>query len=191
MKGYAIIYSSDELAFIKANSKLPRRELTHLFNTTFNRDLKVSYLDALCKRTGWLTGRTGKFKKGMKSWNKGKKGYMSANRTSFKKGQMAHNHKPVGSTRINVEGYVENKVEEPKKWIGLHRKVWLETHGKIPKNHVIAFKNGDKTDCRIDNLMLLSRSELSVINHNFSQISNDYFETKSILGKIITKASKQ
>ena len=34
----------------------------------------------------WVMNNDGKFKKGLIPWNKGKTGYMGANRTSFKKG---------------------------------------------------------------------------------------------------------
>ena len=34
-------------------------------------------------------------------------------------------------------------------------------------NHVIAFKNRDKTDCRIENLILMSKAEMVVYAKTF------------------------
>ncbi len=34
----------------------------------------------------------------------------------FEKGHISKNHKPIGSERINVAGYIEIKTAEPNKW---------------------------------------------------------------------------
>lgn len=41
----------------------------------------------------------------------------------------------------------------------VHRKVWFEHNGEIPKGFVIHHKNGNKLDNRIENLEMCSRSE--------------------------------
>ena len=54
-----ILYSRDELNWIKACSDLPRRELHDLFVAIFGRtDVSSDHLKSLCKRRGWLTGRS-------------------------------------------------------------------------------------------------------------------------------------
>jgi len=45
------------------------------------------------------------------------------------------------------------------KTILVHRKVWIEKYGKIPKGYVIHHKNGNKKDNRIENLECLSFKE--------------------------------
>ena len=38
-----------------------------------------------------------------------------------------------------------------------HRWVWEQAHGPIPAGHVLVFLDGDKTNCNLDNLMVLPR----------------------------------
>ncbi|MEN3369982.1 MAG: hypothetical protein V7609_2125 [Verrucomicrobiota bacterium] len=39
----------------------------------------------------------------------------------------------------------------------LHRLVWIEHHGPIPDGHQIMFRDGDRTNCAIENLYCASR----------------------------------
>ena len=114
-----------------------------------------------------MGGKKNHFKKGRVPENKGRKQkeYMSQeaiNRTKatrFKRGDRPFNWKPVGSTRINVDGYVEVKVKEPRTWKLQHRILWEEHNGKIPKAHAVIFKNNNSLDIRIDNLELITLAE--------------------------------
>lgn len=57
-------------------------------------------------------GESGRFRKGVTQWNKGKPGttghHPNTRRTQFKKGSMSgaaqHNYVPIGSTRISKDG---------------------------------------------------------------------------------------
>lgn len=104
----------------------------------------------------------GMFLKGHVPFNKGKKQheFMSEEviqktiATRFKKGQIPVNVKNVGYERITRDGYVEIKTE--KGFVLKHRMLWEKYYGKIPKRHVIRFKNGNKQDVRIENLELVT-----------------------------------
>jgi hypothetical protein len=85
-KGIAIKYTEEMLMFLHQHEETPRTELTCKFNEKFCCKLSVDSIKAKCLRMGLKTGRTGCFSLGQKSWNKGLKGYMGANSTSFKKG---------------------------------------------------------------------------------------------------------
>lgn len=78
---------------------------------------------------------------------------------------MPTNFKPVGSERINAKGYVEVKVRNPNTWKLKHRVVWEQANGKIPKGHRILFADGNRLNMAPDNLLLVSRGELAVMNH--------------------------
>jgi hypothetical protein len=96
--------------------------------------------------------------------------------TQFKKGErrgVAEKlWKPIGTERISKDGYLERKINNDlplqARWRAVHRIVWEEANGPIPPSHVIAFKNGDPKDIRLDNLECISRRERMARNtvHN-------------------------
>ena len=141
------------------------KEIVEIFNKKYDLDMTVDKLSSLLSRKKINTGTLGQFKKGFIPWNKGKKGYMGTNRTSFKKGNIPFNWKPVGSERVDKHGYTLVKIAEPKKWALKHRVVW-EQHNKkkIPKGSVIIFADGNKNSLSIDNLLCVTREELKVLN---------------------------
>ena len=179
------------LTFLRQHEETPRSELALKFNEQFGCNLSVDSIKAKCLRMGLKTGRTGCFSPGQKSWNKGLKGYMGANSTSFKKGNVPLNHKPVGYERITVDGYVEIKTAEPNVFELKHRHIWEKQHGKTPENHVLVFKNMDKQDCRIENLMLISRAELVRLNQSYRNLATpETNETCILMAKIKNKTHK-
>ena len=112
------------------------------------------------------------FKPGQISWNKGVKGVTGVQEacraTQFKKGRPAHearNYQPIGTERMTRDGYIERKVtDDPTKyparrWMMLQRIVWEQANGPVPNGHIIRFKNGDKTDCRLENLECVTWAE--------------------------------
>lgn len=171
-KGAAIIYTQAQLEFIESNCVLGRKELTEKVNSKFGTSFAVDHIKSLCTRKKWNTGRTGYFEKGSIPVNKGTKGLTSANRTSFKKGQITWNKKPIGYERIcSKDGYVLIKTAEPNLFDLKHRVVWIKANGDVPKDHVIAFKNQDRTDCRLENLILMSKAEMARFNQSFQRLA--------------------
>ena len=114
-------------------------------------------------------GKT-KFPKGNIPWNAGMKGWKpkGSEKGHFKKGQMPHNHKPVGSTRISKDGYMEVKVKEPKKWRAVHVLEWEKHNGKVPRGYIVVFK-GDKLNTDISNLELITRAENMRRNSHYNK----------------------
>lgn len=113
----------------------------------------------------------GRFVKGQIAINKGKKMspelYAKAAPTMFKKGHSPSNYRPVGSERISVEGYIEIKVEDPRKWRLKHRVVYEKYHGvKLTSNDAIIFLDGNKKNLEIDNLYRMTRAELVRYNQD-------------------------
>lgn len=122
----------------------------------------------------------GQFVKGMKPWNEGLKGVNGdpRNETSYKSGKQHPKYKPIGSERVDSkDGYVVVKVAE-RKWRPKHHHIWEQENGKIPKGYVVLFGNGNKRDFRIENLILVHRKNLAVMNKNHL-IMNDEELTKT------------
>ena len=145
------------------------KEIVEIFNKKYDLEMTIKKLSSLLGKKKIKTGTTGCFRKGFIPWNKGKKGYMGANKTSFKKGNKPKNWRPVGSERINDEGYTLIKVSNEggmwKRWALKHRVVWEQHHKKkIPKGSVIIFADGNKNNLNIENLICVTRNELKVLN---------------------------
>ena len=147
----------------------PIRECMEMLNSKYNLELTIKQIWMYKKNHKMYNGLDGHFRKGQQPHNKGKKPpeevLAKMARTWFPKGVMPHNHKPVGSERINVDGYIEVKIREPRTWMLKQRLVWEEHYGKIPKGKLISFVDGNPLNCSIDNLVMIDRQMNAVLNH--------------------------
>lgn len=114
--------------------------------------------------------RQHQFPKGIVPANKGRKGMPShpnSVSTQFKKGTVPPTWKPIGSYRVNADGYLDRKVSDtgypPRDWRPVHQLVWIEAHGPIPADHVVRFKPGMKTtdpeQLTVDRVECITRQE--------------------------------
>jgi len=199
MIGQRIKYSTIEQEFLQANEKTPRRELTKLFNAKFIRNLSYTNINAKCKRMGLRTGRTGQFEKGRLPFNKGTKGLMKWNKTSFKKGSVPHNAKPIGYERTTVDGYVQVLINEtnphtgyPNRFVLKHRHIWEQANGKIPKGCILIFKDGNSLNVELDNLEMITRSEHVLLNKaGHKQAPDELKPTIRAIAKLQSTAFKK
>lgn len=160
-------YTKEQIEFITKNFKgRGNKELTEIFNKKFGLSLKVSQVKSFKRSRKLDSGLDGRFKPGHIPANKGKKGICAkgCEKTWFKKGIPPINHRPVGSERITVDGYTEIKIAEPSKWRVKHQVIWEKHNGPIPPGHVVIFGDSDKKNFDIDNLILVSRQQLLILN---------------------------
>ncbi len=143
-----------------------QRPVSQVYNKAFAMGLRrPGKLRSKAGKIGSQTeaSRTHQFTSGHTPANKGKKMspelYAKCAPTMFKKGNTPGNHRPVGSERVNVDGYIERKVAEPNKWECKHRIIWKQAHGDIPKGYNIQFKDGNPLNCTLENLYIISRAE--------------------------------
>ena len=120
------------------------KEMTELFNLQhFGQPITIAQMKGICSKgceKGW-----------------------------FKPDHRPVNYMPIGSERINADGYVEVKVSNTKKpvqrrWRAKHLVIWEKAHGKLPKHHVVIFADRNNRNFALDNLLLVSRPELVVMN---------------------------
>lgn len=160
------------------------REIQELMTAKFGYDYTTKQIGGAIKRYGLSTGFDGRFKKGDVPANKGTKGLTSANRTSFKKGQRPPNYRPIGSERINTDGYWEIKVSDiGKRWRMKHTVVYEHHHGKVPEGSVVIFLDGDKNNLNIENLHVVTRAQLAKLNQN-NLIQKDAELTKTAINVV-------
>ena len=189
--GKRIKYSPQELSFVSNNRSMSRTSLHKAFCNQFNRtDVSIDNLKSLRQRNGWLTGRNGRFKKGnIPHPNAGPKG---PNKTSFKKGNIPANLKPVGSERINVENYREIKIAPGKhNWALKHRVVWEQHNGPLNSSDIIRFKDGNTLNCQISNLQKFNRTEHITLNKmDYNGAHKSIKPTIELIAKISNKQAQ-
>lgn len=149
-------------------------------------------------------GRATCFRPGNVPANKGlrRPGYAPGNmaKTQFQKGHRPHTWAPVGSYRVNSDGYLDRKVSDtgypPRDWVAVHRLVWIEHRGAIPAGHVVCFKPGRRTtelvSITVDALECLSRAEILRRNslHNLPRPLVQMIQLRGILNRSINRRSK-
>lgn len=174
-------------------------ELSELLNKKFNLNTtadRVSNIKANLKRRKGIDLRTGInrgcIKKGNVPYNKGKKmskeQYNKCKNTMFKKGNVPANHRPIGSERITVDGFVEIKVAEPNRWKAKARVIYEKEFGTIPEGYIIIYLDGNKQNLEPNNLKAISRKKNLIMNHNKLRYNNkETTETALTLAKLMGK----
>lgn len=120
-------------------------------------------------------GSRSRFPKGHVPANKGlrRPGWYAGRmrETQFKKGEFPRNKDPefyvLGALRVNTDGYIDMRTSfDPgaRGWTPLHRILWQDANGPIPKGHILRFKDGDKLNVCLENLLLISLADNARMN---------------------------
>lgn len=133
-----------------------------------------------------------RFQKGMEPWNKGKHGVSCGGiSTHFQPGHRPHSWVPIGTERISKDGYLERKVTDEgppqRHFRGVHLILWEAANGPLPPHHAVVFKDGNKRNLELDNLELVSRTELMRRNsiHNYPPEVKAVITAKARLTRVI------
>lgn len=128
----------------------------------------LNSVDACRLRRGDNVGLGHRFPKGHAPANKGlrRPGWFRGRmrETQFKKGQLPRNTMPLWTFRLNTDGYLLLKTGRrgPKpndRWEFVHRLIWEQANGPIPEGYRIWWKDGDRLNCSLSNLEMLSGAE--------------------------------
>jgi hypothetical protein len=137
-------YTPEEIQFIKDN--VPGRsyfELQEMFNRRFNFSLSKDTIETYLSSNKFKNNRNNKL----------------SDMKYFK-----YNQFPIGS-EIKSNGCIYVKIAcNPSVWKKKKIVIWEEANGPIPKNHVILCVDENKLNTNLDNLLLVSRRELSIMN---------------------------
>jgi len=164
-KGQLIGITQEQVDFIFANVVgRSNQELTDLFNKEFNTNKKLASIRKL------------KFKYNLYSGIVHIPTYFGG--------------KPIGSIR-NKTGKLWIKVG-PDKWTQLHKHIWEQANGPVPKGHVIIFGDGNVLNCDLNNLLLVTRQQLLTMNYT-GLIKNDATLTQTgiIIADLINVIGKR
>ena len=146
--------------------------------------------DACRLRRDTNPGIQTRFHKGQQPWNKGSH-YVAGGRsaeTRFRPGSTPANRLPVGHIRLNSEGYLDIKVAEGRRqWVPLHRWNWLQAHGSLPgPDLVVIFRDGDRMNCDIGNLALITRRD-NMARNTVHQLPKEVAELVQLRGALLRK----
>ena len=137
-------YTEEQIEWLRKNvPNMTFKEATEEFNKTFNTNKKYRGLKVYCNQY-------------LKIYAHPTKGYIS----------MANSHKlPIGSERIDKDGYVAIKVKDEYKkhsynWVHKHRLIYEQHYGPIPKDMYVIFLDGNKRNFDINNIQLANRKTL-------------------------------
>ena len=108
------------------------------------------------------------FKKGHAPFNKGRERRFWASdeaqqcmaKGQFKPGEKrttSPTYRPIGHEKVYADGYVWIITEHGRKQ--KHRWLWEQANGPIPPDHCVKFKDGNRMNCSLDNLYLVSRAD--------------------------------
>lgn len=199
--GHPSKYSEELQAFIRDNCKgRGNRELYEMLCDQFGPVMTYPHMKAYKKNHNLSSGLDGRFEKGHVPENKGKtwdeimskEAQARSRKTCFRKGNVPHNHLPVGTVVKTTDGYMARKIGEPHEWEYIHRATWEKHNGPIPEGMCVTFKDGNTENCDIDNLMLISRAENARLNQQHLRYGEpELTETGLLIAKVLTAASQK
>ena len=205
------LLNEEQHQFLLDNYKgIGNKELTTLINNKFNTTFKISQIKHYKHNRHLDSGITGRFEKGQKSWNKGKtwaefmtpEGQANSRKTWYKKGNNPANMDKVGTEKWKSshsnrddEGFLYVKVQDKHgrfNWKQKHRLLWEKHYGEIPKGYKVIFKDGNRHNITLDNLALVSNSEMLILNRRDLIFSDkDLTETGIVIAQLIDKTNKK
>lgn len=173
-------YPQGMYEYIRDNSwGVSSKEMAERCNEKFGTKWTQTGMKQFRARHGIKSGCTGWYQKAHVPGTKGKtieeickydpEKIARVRATYFKKGGRPMNEMPVGTIVVNSYGYKLRKKQMEgsiwERWEFLHRAVWEESNGPIPDGMFIIFKDHNKLNCNIDNLVLINRAENCMLNN--------------------------
>lgn len=135
------------------------------------------------RRPGYAPGRMGQTQ------------YRAGNRS----GVAARNWHPIGTILADTDGYLRIKTREAvhgqeatgfgntQVWPLLHRHIWSQHHGPIPAKHIVTLKDGDRSNCAIENLELISMADNARRNSMWNRYPRELAEVIQLGGALKRK----
>ena len=115
----------------------------------------------------------------------------TASSSTFKKGRFPHNHLPIGHFRVSHTGYPQYKIADPDIWVNESTLIWEAHHGDIPAEMNIYYKDGNKANTELNNLVVANKCEAGYLAFfGLKSAPDEFKESVVIMAKINAKVSK-
>lgn len=168
-------YIKDEIDYLK---KIiigrTSNEIIRLYNTKFNKNMTYNQFLSFQKKYNVRSGLNTKIKKGNIN-NPNPSQPIGYEMTFYEKGKK----------RIKVK--IDNK-----KWVEKSRYVYEQHYGKIPKNSVIIFLDGNRDNYDIKNLKCIAHKEHEIMAGNNLYFKNkELNETSFLIAKLMKKIKEK
>lgn len=152
------------------------------------------------------SGLSGQWPKGHPSPYKGMKqedfispeGIERSKATRFKKGNIPWTRKPVGTITRSKDGYLWIKFRENQDgtgrdgWEQLQRYIWRQHNGPIPEGSMVIFLDGNKENCDISNLAVVTKAEhIEMMRSGLRFEDADLTETGVTIAKLKVKTREK
>lgn len=175
---YQTKYPEGMYEYIRDNSRgVSSKEMAESVKELFGYEMTPTCMKQFRQRHGIKSGVAGWYQKVHPPGTKGKtieeickndpEKLARVRATQFKKGDRPVNEMPVGTIVVNSYGYKLRKKQMEgtiwERWEFLHRAVWEEHNGPIPEGMMITFKDSNKLNCDISNLMMITKGENSAL----------------------------
>jgi hypothetical protein len=152
-------YTPEQISFLVDHSHLDYAQVVALFNEKFNTDKTVKKIALACSRNGFHCKKNAR-PKGLK------RHYKNGSPSHFKKGCEPNTRSEIGTERVRPkDGYIEIKTSRG--WEMKQRVIWEREKGEIPKGYVVFFKDLNRQNCRIENLICVPRGVVTIANRFF------------------------
>ena len=142
----------------------PSAEVARIMNEKYGRDLTANQVRGWKKNHRVPSGYDTKYRPGEPSWITGKRFPGRTNSGCWTNGHIAANNLPVGTIRKHG-GYWYIKLEDGKhneNWSPIHKVIWEKENGPVPEGHRLIFRDGNKDNVNLDNLVCISTQDAAV-----------------------------
>ena len=194
------LYPAEVIAYIRDHYQgTGHAAMAEQLREMFGRVYTTGQIKAYYARNKLDSGLTGRFEKDHIPFNKGQKGYVApgCEKGWFKKGSQPWDTVPVGTVVTKTDGYLWKKIDDKtgswlRNWKQLHLLIWEDAHGPVPEGHRVIFKDGNKQNCVLDNLAMVTLAENAVMNNCGLRFTNAaHTETGILIAKIKIAAGKR
>lgn len=190
------LYPAHIAEFIRPHLKgTGPKQMAQLLNDTFGTAYTHNQMKSYYQNHRLDSGVTGHFPKGHIPPNKGRKGYCppGAEKTWFREGHTPHNKVPIGTVLVKTDGYLWQKVGEGcRDWRQLSHILWEQANGPIPEGSRLIYKDGNRLNCTLENLALVTLAENGYMNKKGLRFSTpEHTETGILIAKIKIAAGKR
>lgn len=113
-----------------------------------------------------------------------------AGRPPLRPGEKSNTWRPIGAERTTKYGILERKVadtgDKRTDWRAVHVMNWEAVHGPVPSGKFLIFKDRNKENRAVDNLLPVTRTE-NMQRNSITNYGADYQSVAITLGKLKSK----